>query len=116
MSFLVRQEKLRNAFSRTALGSEMSRKEVDWAWSLMKEPEGRSVESIWTRSPGSRVRVCIIYRAFVSRVAYEPGSALAQTQNGRYIFPSSAMNSNTPACVIFSATPLISSKSMGYVM
>ena len=28
---LVRQEKLRKAFSRTAFGSEMSRKAVDWA-------------------------------------------------------------------------------------
>lgn len=60
MSPFERQEKLRKACSRTALGSEMSRKEVDCAWSLMKEPEGRSVDLIWRRSPGSRERVCII--------------------------------------------------------
>ena len=57
MSPLVRQEKLRKAFSRTALGSEISRKEGDWAWSLVKVPKGRSVDLIWRRSPGSRARV-----------------------------------------------------------
>jgi hypothetical protein len=38
------------------------------------------------------------------------------TQKGRYIFPSSAMNSKTPACVMVSFAPFINSKSIGYVM
>lgn len=65
MSLRVRQAKLRNAFSRTAFGSEMSRKVVDWAWSLTNWPEGRSVDFIWRRSPGSRARVwsiCFVIR------------------------------------------------------
>jgi len=38
------------------------------------------------------------------------------TQYGKYILPSSAMNSSTPVCVIFSLLPLMSSNSMGYVI
>ena len=66
MSPTVRQEKFRKAFSRTALGSEMSRNEVDWAWSLTNWPEGRSVDFIWRRSPGSMERVSSIWNAIVS--------------------------------------------------
>ena len=61
MSPRVRQAKLRKAFSSTALGSLMSRKVVDWAWSLINCPEGRSVLRMRRRSPGSSERVCIIY-------------------------------------------------------
>ena len=60
MSPTVRQEKFRKAFSRTALGSDISRKDVDWASSLTNWPEGRSVDFICRRSPGSRKRVSSI--------------------------------------------------------
>lgn len=82
MSSLVRAEKLRRAFSRTAFGSVMSRKSTDWGWSFMKDPGGRSVDLTWIRSPGSRRRVCIIHC-------------------GKYTLPSSATNSRTPQCVSF---------------
>src|SRR6266536_752774 len=39
-----------------------------------------------------------------------------RTQNGKYTLPSSATNSSTPACVCFSLEPLMSSKSIGYVI
>ncbi len=64
MSPRVRQAKFRNAFSSTALGSDMSRKVVDWAWSFMNWPDGRSVDLIWRRSPGSSARVWSICHVF----------------------------------------------------
>ena len=72
MSPFVRQAKFRKAFSRTALGSEISRKEGDWAWIFMKVPGGRSVDLIWRRSPGSRWRVWSIFLATKSDISWLP--------------------------------------------
>ena len=66
MSPFVKQAKLRNAFSRTARGSEISRKAGDCGCSLTNWPGGRSVDLIWRRSPGSSNSVFMSWARYMS--------------------------------------------------
>ena len=56
----MRAEKLRKDISRTALGSEICRKEGLWGCILMNLPRGRVADFRFKRDPSERRRVFII--------------------------------------------------------